>query len=122
MGLPLAPVLAKLFMSHHEKEWLIVTIGSDHLIIHDMLMIFFWFSIRTDDVKRFFSYIHSRHSNVKFTMETKVDKVIVFLNVLMNNLNENFNAATCYKSTYSGLLLNYDSFTSFESFYFVFTK
>ena len=55
-------------------------------------------------------------------METKVDKVIVFLNVLMNNLNENFNATTYYKSTYSGLLLNYDSFTSFESFYFVFTK
>ena len=55
-------------------------------------------------------------------METKVDKIILFLNVLMNNLNKNFNATTYYKATYSGLLLNYDSFTSLENLYFVLTK
>ena len=78
MGLPLAPVLAKLFMSHHEKEWLIVTIGSDHLIIHDMLMIFFWFSIRTDDVKRFFFIFTQDTLMLNLLWKQKLTKLLSF--------------------------------------------
>ena len=75
-----------------------------------MLMIFFRFSIRT--MRQNLSYLNSRHPNVKFTMETEVNQVIPFLDVLIDNRSNILNTTTYHKSTYSGLLLNFDSFTS----------
>ena len=46
-------------------------------------------------------------------METDVNKVIPFLDVLIDNRNNILNTTTYHKSTYSGLLLNFDSFTSY---------
>ena len=45
-------------------------------------------------------------------METNVNKVIPFLDVPIDNRNNILNTTTYHKSTYSGLLLNFDSFTS----------
>ena len=46
-------------------------------------------------------------------METEVNEVILlFLDVLIDRRNNILNTATYDKSTYSGLLLNFDSFTS----------
>ena len=70
-----------------------------------MLMIFFRFAIR------FFSYLNSRRPNVKFTMETEVNKVVFFLDVLIDNRDNILNTTTYHKSTYSGVLPNFDSFT-----------
>ena len=70
-----------------------------------MLMIFFRFAIR------FFSYLNSRRPHVKFTMETEVNKVVFFLDVLIDNRDNILNTTTYHKSTYSGVLPNFDSFT-----------
>ena len=43
MGSLLAPVLANLFLDHYEK---VIMMDSNHLLIHNMLKIFFPFSIR----------------------------------------------------------------------------
>ena len=77
-----------------------------------MLMTFFRFSICKMRQNGFFSYLNSRHPNVKFTMETEVNQVIPFLDVLIDNRGNILNTTTYHKSTYSGLLLNFDSFTS----------
>ena len=53
----------------------------------------------------------SRHPNAKFSMENEVNKVIPFLDILILSSNI-LNTATYHKSTYSGLSLNFDSFTS----------
>ena len=45
-------------------------------------------------------------------METEVNKVIPFLDVLADNRSNILNTTTYHKSTYSGSLLNFDSFTS----------
>ena len=45
-------------------------------------------------------------------METEVNKVFTFLDVLIDNRNNILKANTYHKSTNSGLLLNFDSFTS----------
>ena len=45
-------------------------------------------------------------------METEVNKVIPFLDILIKNRNNILNTPTYHKSTYSGLLLNFNSFTS----------
>ena len=66
----------------------------------------------SNEAKRFFSYLNSRQPNIKFTMETEVNKVIPFLDVLIDNRNNILNTTTYHKSTYSGLLLNFNNFTS----------
>ena len=45
-------------------------------------------------------------------METEVDKIISFLDVLIDNSQNIFKTLPYHKSSYSGLLLNYTSFTS----------
>ena len=112
MGSPLAPVLANLFMCHYEKEWLSnyyeVSPTYYTRYVDDIFLVF----NSHDEAKRFFSYLNLRQPNVKFTIETKVNKVIPFLDVLIDNRNNILNTTTYHKSTYSGLLLNFDSFTS----------
>ena len=46
-------------------------------------------------------------------METNVNKVIPFLDVPIDNRNNILNTTTYHTSTYSGLLLNFDSFLVF---------
>ena len=52
-----------------------------------------------DEARRFFSYLNSRHPNVKVTMETEVNKIISFLDVLIVNPNNIFNTTTYHKLT-----------------------
>ena len=75
-------------------------------------MIFFQFLIIALKQKNFFNYINTRHSNIKFTIETEVNKNIPFLDVLIDSSQNILKTSTHHKSTYSGLLLNYTSFTS----------
>ena len=76
MGSPLAPVLANLFMGHYEKEWLSnddrVSPSCDTRYADDIFSVF----NSHDEAKSFFFYLNSRHPNVKFTMETGVNKDI----------------------------------------------
>ena len=101
MGSPLAPVLANLFMGHYEKDWLSnydgVSPSYYTRYVDDIFSVF----NSHDEAKRFFSYLNSRHPNVKFTMETEVNKVIPFLDVLIDNLNNILNTTTYHKLTYS---------------------
>ena len=55
---------------------------SHHLIIHDIFTIFVRFSIGTMIQNDIFSYVNSRHLNIKFEMEAEVHKVIPSLDVL----------------------------------------
>ena len=106
---PLAPVLADLFMGHYEKIWLSnydgVWPSYYTQYVDDMFSVFNW----NDEAKRFFSYLNSRHPNIKFSMETEVNKVIPFLDVLLDNCNNILSTITYHKSTYSCLLLNFNS-------------
>ena len=62
--------------------------------------------------KEFFNYFNTRHTNIKFTMETEVNKIIPFLDVLIDNSQNILKTSTYHESTYSSLLLNYTRFTS----------
>ena len=77
-----------------------------------MLMIFFLVFNNSFEAKEFFSHTNARHPNIKFTMETEVNKIIPVLDVLSDNSQNILKTLTYHKSTYSGLLLNYTSLTS----------
>ena len=112
MGSPLAPVLANLFMGHHEHIWLSQYENTKPLFYRRYVDDIFAVFKTKNDAILFFNYLNSRHPNLKFTMETEKNNEIAFLDVLIKNSDNNFTTTTFHKSTFTGLLLNYSSFTS----------
>ena len=63
----------------------------------------------------FFDCINSRHPNIRFTMEKEAHNKLPFLDVLVNNNDPNSLLTSVYrKKTFTGLLTNYFSFTSYS--------
>ena len=114
MGSPLALVLANLFMGHHEKLWLKNFHGSTILFYRRYVDDTFWLFHSEHDATLFFNYINSRHPDIRFTMEKQVNHKLPFLDVLMDNNDPNSSLTSVYrKKTFTGLLTNNFSFTSY---------
>ena len=112
MGSPLGPVLANLFMGHYENIWL-NSIEANNVCFYKRYVddVFCLFSSEKE-VDSFFKFINKQHPNIKFTVEKEIDKKLAFLDVLIEHNNlDSFSSTTFYKSTYTGLLTNYYSFT-----------
>ena len=110
MGSPLAPVLANLFMGHHENIWLDQYGDSEVLFYRRYVDDTFCLFHSERDATLFFNYIN----NIHFTMERKTDHVLPFLNVLINNTDPHQSVTTVYwKKTFTGLLTSYLSFFPF---------
>ena len=113
MGSPLAPPLANLFMGVNETEWL-NNLGENkpkfyRRYVDDIFAVF------EDEIaaNSFFEYINGKHPNIKFTKENSKNGSLPFLDILINNL-EVFERTVYHKTTYTGLLLNFKSFTPFQ--------
>ena len=60
-------------------------------------------------------FISKKHPNMKFTIEKQINHSIDFLHVFIWGIsNQNFTLEKCDKSTDTGLVLNFKSFTSFS--------
>ena len=81
MGSPLAPVLANLFMGHHENIWLDQYGDSEVLFYRRYVDDTFCLFHSERDATLFFNYINNQHPN----MERETDHVLPFLDVLINN-------------------------------------
>ena len=67
------------------------------------------------DSLNFLNFLNNRHPNINFTIEKQINHSIAFLDVLISGINNrNLTLQTYHKSTYTGLLLNFKSFTSFS--------
>ena len=67
------------------------------------------------DAILFFDFINSRHPNIRFTMEKEAHRKLPFLDVLVDNNDPNSLLTRVYrKKTFTGLLTNYFSFTSYS--------
>ena len=113
MGSPLAPVLANLFMGYNENLWLNnYSLNKPKFYIRyvdDILTVF----DNENDAKHFLDYLNRQHKNIKFTIEKQVNNSIPFLDVLISDINnKTLKLSTYHKPTYTGLLLNFNSFTS----------
>ena len=66
------------------------------------------------DALQFFQYINDKHPSIRFTMETEVKHKLPFPDVLLDNSNPPSLVTSVFrKSTYTGLLTNFFSFTPF---------
>ena len=79
--------------------------------VDDILAAFY----KEQDSLNFLNFLNKRHPNIKFTIEKQINHSIAFLYVLISGIiNQNLTLQTYHKSTYTGLLLNFKSFTSFS--------
>ena len=59
--------------------------------------------------------LNNRHAKIKVTIEKQIDHSIAFLDIFISSINnQNLTLQTYHKSTYTGLLLPFKSFTSFS--------
>ena len=62
----------------------------------------------------FFSYLYKQHPNISFPIWKQENGKLPFLEVLLTQEGEIFATSIYHKSTYTSLLTNYLSFTSFS--------
>ena len=114
MGSPLAPVLAKLFLGHHEHSWLSKYKGPSIQFYRRYVDDTFCLFNNEQDVSLFFDFLNSQHDNIKFTMEKESNNTLAFLDIFINNKDPSNLITSVYrKKTFTGLLTDLFSFTSF---------
>ena len=116
MGFPLAPALANIFMGFHESNWLSECNLNKPIFylryVDDILAAF----ENEQDSLNFLNFLNNRHPIIKFTIEKQINHSIVFLDVFISGINNhNLTLQRYYKSTYTGILLHFKSFTLFSS-------
>ena len=102
MGSPLGYTLANAFLVYHEKKWL-EHCPLEYRPLHyrryvdDIFVLF----NSVEQLKRFHSYLNSRHLNMSFTIENeKYNRMY---------LQNEFTTSTHRKSTFSGIYIHFDS-------------
>ena len=63
---------------------------------------------------KFLRYLNSRHPNIRFTFETQLNGKLPFLDVLVDTSGASCMTSIYHKSTYTGLVTNFLSFTFFK--------
>jgi len=112
MGSPLAPVLANLFMGHHEQNWINEFQGNKPIIYKRYVDDTFCLFENGKDANEFLDYLNKQHPNIKFTSEPEVNGVLPFLDISIEKQGGGgFSTSVYHKASYTGLLLNYLSFT-----------
>ena len=111
MGPPVGPTLANTFWVYHEKNWL------EHCplecrplyyrrYVDDIFVLF----NSGEHLKRFPSYLNSRHLNISFTIEYEKDNRLSFLDVNIIREKDKFTTSVYRKPTFSRIYTHFDSF------------
>ena len=64
-------------------------------------------------INLFLDYLNSKHPNIQFTSELEQNNSLPFLDVLINKTNNSFSSSVYRKPTFTGLSMNFNSFTPF---------
>ena len=115
MGSPLTPVLANIFIAFHKSKWLNeCNLNKPKFCLRDVDDILAAFDNEQDSLN-FFNFLNNKHPNIKFTIEKRINHSIAFLDIFVSGINnQDLSLQTYHKLIYTGLLLNFKSFTSFS--------
>ena len=114
MGSCLGPTYADCFLGYFEQQWLrdcplVFKPLYYRRYVDDTFLIF----KRPSHVELFLDYLNSKHRNIKFTSEVEIEGKISFLDILVTKGREGFSTSVYRKNTYTGLGLNYLSFSAY---------
>ena len=79
MGSPLAPVLVNLFMGFHEQNWIEQATNVKPIFYKKYVDGIFAVFESGSYADTFYSYLNTRHENIKFTFEKWKDNKLLFL-------------------------------------------
>ena len=108
MGSPLDPILANIFLSHHEKNWLNKCLiefkpSFYRRYVDDIFVLF----ESLESSHSFREYMSSKHQNINFTVEQRNIGSLSFLDVQICRKNGKFVTSVYRKPTFSGVFTNY---------------
>ena len=114
MGYALAPVLTNAFIGLHEFKWLNqYNLNKPKFYLRYVDDILAAFDNEQDSLN-FLNFLNNTHPNIKFIIEKQINHSIAFLDLFISGINnQSLTYQAYHKSTYTGLLLNFKSFTSF---------
>ena len=111
MGSPLGPILANIFLSQHEENWLnkcpIKIKPSFYRRYLDDIFVLFE---SIESANSFHECMSSKHQNINFTVEKENVGLRLFLDVKICRKNGKFVTSVYIKPTFSGVFSNYESF------------
>ena len=111
MGSPIGTILANIFLSHHEENWLnkcpIKFKPTFYRRYVDDIFVLFESSESADSFRE---YMSSKHQNINFTIEKENVGSLSFLDVKICRKNGKFVTSVYRKPTFSWVFTNYESF------------
>ena len=112
MGSPLPPVLANLFMGHHDRIWL-DNFNNSKVLFYCRYVddTFFLFNSKHDALS-FFNFLDKQHPNITFSMEKEASNRLASFDVLVDNSSFSPIASVYCRTTYTGVLTDFFSFSS----------
>ena len=115
MSSPLAPVLSNIFIVFYESKWLNeYNLNKPNFYLRYVDDILAAFDNEQDSLN-FLDFLNKRHPNITFMIEKQINHFIAFLDVFISGINNHLlTLQTYHKLTYTDLLLNFKSFTSFS--------
>ena len=99
-------------MGYHENKWLNSEEGSTVLFYKRCVDDIFCLFKCEADAERFLTFLNRQHPNIIFTTEKEKNNQLPFLNILNDSSSNKLITSVYRKPTYTGLLMNYNSFTS----------
>ena len=111
MGSPLGPILANIFLSHHEENWLNkrpirFKPSFYRRYVGDIFVLF----QSSESAVSFRKYMSSKHQNINCTVEKENAALLSFLDVKICHKNCKFVTSVYRKPTFSGVFTNYETF------------
>ena len=99
-------------MGHHEQNWINEYQGKKPIIYKRYVDDTFCLFENEKDANEFLDYLNKQHPNIKFTSEPEVNGVLPFLDINIEKRDGGgFSTSVYHKASYTGLLLNYLSYT-----------
>ena len=110
MGAPVSPILAEIFLSFCEEEYLENCPTEFKPVMYrryvdDTFLLF----KNADHISKFHNYVNNFHSSLSFTCEKEVGEQLSFLDIKITKNGKNFETDLYRKPTFSGLLTKFDS-------------
>ena len=115
MGSALGPVLANVFLCHHEEILLRECPVAYAPTFYKRYIGDIFVLLKSENhVNNLLFYLNSKHPNIRFTCEIEKDRSLVFLDINVYRGNNKFETSVHRKLTFSGVYTNYGSFIATE--------
>ncbi|MEC8569013.1 MAG: reverse transcriptase domain-containing protein, partial [Pseudomonadota bacterium] len=108
MGSPLGPILANIFVGYYEEQ--LFKIMPEPALYRRYVDDIFVLSSGSHEVETLLQNLSNLHPSLAFTKEEEVDRLLPFLDVLVERSNNSFITSIYRKPTFDGQYIPWDSF------------